>query len=80
MNALEAAHPTWPSLLNTKYQNFNGLEAATITYYNGMYGAKLEVHAQRRSCWRPDRKANIKSWRFLPNANDYVNKVKSKLE
>lgn len=80
VNALEAAHPTWPSLLNTKYQNFNGLEAATITYYNGMYGAKLEVHAQRRSCWRPDRKANIKSWRFLPNANDYVNKVKSKLE
>lgn len=82
INKLQAAHPSWPSLLNTKNQNFNALEAATITYYNGMYGGQIrrEYVTKRLSCWIPQTKGNKKSWLFLQNSNNYVNKINTKLE
>jgi hypothetical protein len=81
VNALQSAYPTWPSLQNTQYKGFNGVDAANITFYNGMYGGRIKRVAGRPSCWDKSTKSGgVKIWQFLTNANDYVNKVNSKLD
>lgn len=82
VNALQAAYPSWPSLQNAKHQKLNGIEAATITFYNGMYGPRIKRDpiAKRLTCWTAQKNRLTKFWQFQPNARDYVNQVNTKLD
>ena len=55
--------------------NFSGLEALVLTYINGAGGKTQLVSVgggkSRLSCWEP----NNGTWQFLPNGQNYVDKV-----
>ncbi len=85
-SSLEKAYPAWPKITEATYGRFNGLDAITITYYNGMAGRQIERvlignKTKIASCWKPVHPSGSgASWRFLQNQNDYVQSINSHIE
>lgn len=79
-NALQATYPGSGAI--PSYGPLSGLDALTITFYNGMYGGELKPIAvngykkQQLTCWYP----RGGGWAFLQNSNRYCEKVKAKLD
>lgn len=78
---------TYATLLNffptlgdlPKHLQFSGLESLVITFYNGGGGEIKQIPGSkgRLTCWRG---WDVRAWRFLNNANHYVDKVSGNLE
>ena len=80
LNGLQTTYPQSGAI--SSYQQFSGLDAITITYYNGMFGGQLQrvqVKGYSRdplSCWKPQ----TSGWQFLQNINDYCHAVSIQIE
>jgi len=83
-DGLLAAYPTWGALPNAGH--LSGLEAITVTYYNGVAGLPKEIVNRRakNSCWlHKSLKQNgqtVKYWKFEENVNRYCEKVNQQID